>query len=170
MNRGRSTLILTILVLLALFHAGNATAGWGFGFGWGWEKSGLDLDEGYDLNTVVTVTGTIASVEPGGNGTHMLVTIKEGEDTVVLALGPRWYWNENGFPLKPGDRLTARGAKAIGKDGTIYLLTQKVGNSSTGGETVIRSDAGRPFWSGSGRGNTTRPTSPVRRGGGRHGR
>ncbi|BDV41476.1 hypothetical protein GURASL_03990 [Geotalea uraniireducens] len=171
MGRGRFSTIFTTLVVLTLLQGGIASAGWGFGVGWGWEKSGLDLEQGYDLNTVTTVTGRIVSLGPDSDGKHIIAVIDGKGETFHAVLGPPWYWNEHGLPLKTGDTVTIRGAKAIGKDGKTYLLTQRISNSATGEEANLRSDTGKPSWSGQSRSGSNRPASSGRRGGGgRHGR
>lgn len=171
MGKGRFSIIFTTLVVLTVLQGGIASAGWGFGAGWGWEKSGLDLEEGYDLNTVTTVTGRVVSVAPDSDGKHLIAVIDGKGETFHAALGPPWYWNEHGIALKPGDPVTVRGAKAIGKDGKTYILSQRIANSSTGEEIALRSDSGKPGWTGQSRSRSSRPAGFGRRGGGgRHGR
>ncbi|MDD2502081.1 MAG: hypothetical protein PHN92_14850, partial [Geobacter sp.] len=71
-----------------------------------------------------------------------------------------------------GDSVTVRGSKAQGKDGRSYLLAQWI-SSPSGGQLMLRNEAGRPVWSGGFRGGQQGPSGQQQRGGtgsGRRGR
>lgn len=138
---------LYILLLLspAVSHAWSL-----FGDSSSISASGLDLVQGYDRNTVVTLTGRVAaSPDPASDPVTMELLV--GTEKVTLVLGPRWYLQDDTLEWKNGDTVTARGSKAQGKDGRTYLLTQSIGTAG-GGQMVLRSDTGRPGWSGGGGG------------------
>lgn len=139
---------LTLVQLLAL---SPAEAGWWFGEETQWEKSGLDLEHGYDRNTVVTQSGRIISIDSEGSSGPTLAVMQGTEDTTTLVLGPKGFWRSSGFALKIGDVASARGSKAVGKDGKSYLIVQSISLPSSASELTLRNESGRPSWSGSNR-------------------
>jgi hypothetical protein len=152
MGTGRFSLFL-VGVLFCLLLPAPATAGWWFGAAGPWERSGLDLQQGYDLNTVISIEGTVTGLDLEGTQGPALAKVQTASETLSLVLGPKDYWQENGMPLQIGDTLSARGSKAQGKDGQIYLMVQNLKNTKTTGNnlTELRNDTGRPRWSGSNR-------------------
>lgn len=121
-------------------------AGWLFGDDSGVGRSGLNYDQGYDRNTVVTVTGRVAAV-PDFSSDPLTLELNTGNERLVVILSPRWYLQNDNLGWQVGDTLTVRGSHAQGRDGRSYLLAQWV-NSPLGGQLVLRSDSGRPGWSG----------------------
>lgn len=144
MRSGRFSLV-GIVVLLCAVWASPACAGW-FGSSSEWEKSGLDLQGGYDRNTVTTVTGKIARVITDGDAGPVLAEVRQGSGVTVLILGPQAFWQSHGLPLHEGSDVTARGSQAMGRDGRTYLIVEKL--SVDGSDIRLRSEAGRPAWSG----------------------
>lgn len=150
----------------------SASAYAGFGFGFGGDdagKSGLDLNRGYDINTVATVTGRVASPPKSGE-VGVTVAIVSGGETVNLYVGPGSYWGKNGIPVHLNDDITAKGSKSQGKDGKNYLLTQKLVNRTTGAQVELRNEKGEAGWlSAEGHSTSTRDSrggSMMRSGGG----
>lgn len=138
--------LMLVCLLLAMVPA-TARAGWLFGDDNSVGRSGLDLVQGFDRNTVTTVSGRVLS------GTHqgadpLSLEIVAGADTFVVVLGPKWYLQDDVMDWKPGDPVTVRGSKAQGKDGRTYLLAQWITAPGGGQQLVLRSDSGRPSWSG----------------------
>ena len=82
MKPGRYSLIMTLAVILSCMEQGTVFAAFGFGNGEG--KSGLDFNSGYDVNTVMTVSGRVASSPSRGEGGHMFVEITTRGETVTL--------------------------------------------------------------------------------------
>lgn len=150
MGSGRLISTFIALVLLSLGQVSHADAGWGFGHGWGWRTGGLNLDHGYDVNTVVSVTGRVVALVVKDER-HVFAELRTDDGTVHLVLGPQWYWDTHPIALRPNDVVAARGSKALDEDGATYILCQKVTNQTTGAEIVLRSDGGKPVWSGGGR-------------------
>jgi hypothetical protein len=139
--------ILIIIALLGLVWPSSVSASWWFGKQSAWEKSGLDLREGYDQNTVISLSGTVVAIElENGKGPALAVIKTEGE-TVSLVLGPREFWKEKGLPLSPGDSVSVRGSKAQGRDGEVYLIVQSISKSGHTQKTILRHPTGRPSWS-----------------------
>ncbi len=162
------------LILLALGLCWSAPsparAGWWFGSDSAWEKSGLDLHQGYDENTVISLSGTVVEISPGQGREPALAVVESGGERVSLVLGPGDYWREQGLELRPGDVVSARGSKALGKDGVAYLMVQNIARAGDSREIALRQrDTGRPAWSGGQRPMHQRPM-PMRqmRGGGRN--
>ncbi|OHB33445.1 MAG: hypothetical protein A2X84_08420 [Desulfuromonadaceae bacterium GWC2_58_13] len=147
MEPGRFSLPI-ILLLLAFIWPSPALAGWWFGKESAWEKSGLDLRQGYDQNTVISVSGTVVSIDLKDDEGPALAVVKTETETVSLVLGPRDFWQEQGLSLSPGDPVSVRGSKAQGQDGVVYLMVQSIGKSGDLQETTLRNRIGRPVWSG----------------------
>ncbi len=158
MTRGRSLLpvIFTILISLPM----PATAGW-FGTETTREKSGLDLEHGYDRNTVVTLNGKVTSIDTAPESGPVIAIIQHGKETTTLVLGPKEYWQSNGLKLQPDDNVTVRGSKAQGRDGKNYLIVASIVTPANGTEVTLRNDAGRPAWSGGNRHGQQR-SAPMR--------
>jgi len=149
MGSGRLIPTVIALVLLSLGQGTHADAGWGFGRGWGWRTGGLNLDHGYDLNTVTSVTGRAAALTVR-DGQRVVAEIRTDDETIYLVLGPPWYWEKQGIAIRPNDVVAAWGSKALDDDGVTYLLAQRVINRTTRVEAVLRSETGKPVWTGGG--------------------
>lgn len=133
-------------VLVVVLLQTSADAFWGFGSSRESSASGLDLVQGYDRNTVVTLTGRVAaSPDPASDPVTMELLV--GAEKVTLVLGPRWYLQDDDLDWKVGSSVTVRGSKAQGRDGHTYLLTQWVSMPS-GGSLMLRSESGRASWTG----------------------
>lgn len=159
MPRSRFFLSLALAVVVLLLQQRPAEAFWGFGSGSGAGKSGLDLVQGYDRNTVVTLEGRVV-VTPDPAADPVTVEVMVGSEQVMVVLGPRWYLQHDDLDWKAGDSITVRGSKAQGSDGRTYLLTQWV-SSPAGGQMVMRSESGRPEWTGGFRGGMKEGAGPM---------
>ncbi len=172
--------IAIIICLLALFLGFPPPVAHAFWGNSGDKQSGLDLESGYDANTVTTQSGRIVSVQVGDDRRNAQLELESGGTRTVVILGPQRYWAEHGIALKPGDSLTVRGSKAQGADGVVYILAQKITDTSQQTAVTLRNESGRPAWAGGGMGSgagqttgrpsQTRQQSPGRTGGGRMGR
>jgi hypothetical protein len=137
----------TLVLCFVLLGSVSAQAFWPFGSGGSEGGSGLDLTQGYDVNTVTSIKGKVVSLNTDEGGGPVLIEIKTLSGAVLLVAGPRWYWKDNGIPVKVGDEIMANGAKAEGKDGRMYLLAQKLTNQNTGDSLILRGDDGVAVWS-----------------------
>jgi len=72
---------------------------------------------------------------------------------MMVVLCPQRYWAEQGMPLKVGDKVAVCGSKAQGQDGVMYILAQKITETSQGVAVILRDESGHPNWSGEGGGN-----------------
>ena len=150
MGSGRLIPTFIALALLSLGQGTHADAGWGFGQGWGWRTGGLNLDHGYDVNTVVSITGRVVALTVKDER-HVFAEVRVDDGTIYLALGPQWYWKDHGIAIRPNDTVVALGSKARDEDGATYILPQRVTNRTTGAEAVLRGKTGKPVWAGGGR-------------------
>lgn len=171
MGRFSIVFFLIAVAIVVVMLQRPAEAFWGFGSGNEGGTSGLDLVQGYDRNTVVTAVGRVAAT-PDLTADPVTVELLAGSERFVVVLGPRWYLQDDHLDWKAGDSVTVRGSKAQGKDGRSYLLAQWI-SSPSGGQLMLRSEAGRPAWSGGFRGGQQGPSGQQQRGGtgsGRRGR
>ena len=143
--------ILIAASALLLMLAGTADAFWGIGDSKGPDKSGLDLEQGYDRNTVVKISGSVAVPPRQLTGGLIAVDLNLSGEQMIVVLGPAWYLQDDNLDWKIGDQVTVRGSLAQGKDGRTYLLSQQI--SVPGGATIVlRGENGSPSWSGGLRG------------------
>jgi hypothetical protein len=165
-----------VLYLTAAIIISSPLAAHAFWGNDGDRQSGLNLESGYDANTVTTITGRIVSVQIGEDRRNSQVELENNGTRSIVVLGPQRYWAENGIALKAGDTVTVRGSKAQGKDGIVYVLAQKITDTSQNSSVSLRNESGRPAWAGGGMGNghgkmNNRPAqTPDRMGNGRMGR
>ena len=151
MTKIRRFYILIAASTLLLMSAGAADAFWGFGDSGQQDKSGLDLEQGYDRNTVVKISGPVAVPPRPLAGGLIAVDLNLPGEQIVVVLGPAWYLQDDNLDWKIGDQVTVRGSLAQGKDGRAYLLSQQI--TTPGGTTIeLRGQNGRPSWSGGFRG------------------
>ena len=153
MNAGRFSLILIGAFLLNSLFAGASRAGFWFG-GDDTGKSGLDFSRGYDVNTVTTVTGRVASLPQPGEQGQFVTEVRSGNETITVSLGPKTFWEKQEVQLRVNDEVSVKGSKAQGKDGKTYLLAQRLTNKSTGAQVDLRNDRGAPVWLGGNRGGS----------------
>lgn len=137
-----------IIVASCLAFSSNAFAFWGESSST--DKSGLNIESGYDPNTVTTISGKL-SVAPAKSSSLEQTTIhlntKDGDVTVIL--GPWWNWEKNGYKIDSESQVSVTGSKAVGKNGEIYIFAKSV-ESREGGLITLRTDSGAPLWSRNG--------------------
>jgi hypothetical protein len=155
---------------LVFLLGGTADAFWGFGNSAQQDKSGLDLEKGYDRNTVVKISAPVAVPPRPLAGGLIAVDLGLPGEQIVVVLGPAWYLQNDDLDWKIGDVVTVRGSLAQGRDGRTYLLSQQI--SAPGGATLeLRGENGSPAWSGGFRGGSGGGAGgQVQRGGGAGGR
>ncbi|MBU3982543.1 MAG: hypothetical protein KJ985_03485 [Proteobacteria bacterium] len=147
------------LLILLLIVPFSAQAFWGNDE----ENSpALNLESGYDVNTVTTVTGQILSIQSSVDRPNLQLEIDDSGTRMMVFLGPQRYWVDQGVPLKVGDRVVVRGSKAQGQDGVIYILAQEITETSQGLAVILRDASGHPNWAGGGMGSGDRSGSGAR--------
>ena len=134
------------------------------GFGDDTGKSGLDFNRGYDINTVTTVTGRVVSL-PQDEQANTIFEIKSGNESFNIFIGPGSFWEKKEIPIHLNDEIAAKGSKAQGQDGKLYLLTQRLVNKTTGAQVELRNENGAPAWFGRNMG-AERPSGGERQSGG----
>jgi hypothetical protein len=145
MKSGRFLLQVMLIAAIRCQLTESAFAGFGFGSS-ETSKSGLDFNSGYDINTVSTIVGRVASLPRTGDGHAVTIDAKSGSDTLHLCVGPDSFWNKSGIQVHLNDEITVKGSRAQGKDGKMYLLVQKLENRTTGEKVELRTAAGKPCW------------------------
>lgn len=146
MTPGRWCSLITRAIILNCLLIAVVFIGVGFGEDVG--KSGLDFNQGYDINTVTTVSGRVASLPREDRRDNYVFEIKNGNESINICLGPGSFWEKKEMPVRLNDEITAKGSKAQGQDGKLYLLTQKLVNKTSGTQLELRNDKGEPVWSG----------------------
>lgn len=139
------------LVFFMIAFPCSVSAGWLFGDDSDWDKSGLDSESGYDINTVVTVNGRVSEIrtdKSSDSDDPAIVVMKASGESVSLVLGPKDFWQEKGIQLKTNDEITVRGSKAQGQNGRIYIFVQSLYIPVSDTSVVLRNTSGRPVWSG----------------------
>lgn len=145
--RPKLLFLLFLLILLVSFPL-SVLAYWGTTKG---DCPCLNFESGYDANTVTNVTGQILSIQTGIDHHNLQMEIECGCGMrMMVVLGPPRYWAEQGVPLKVGDKVAARGCKAQGHNGVIYILAQKITEISQGVVVILRDESGHPSWVGGG--------------------
>jgi hypothetical protein len=109
----------------------------------------LNLESGYDVNTVTTVSGRILSVQSGTTRRNVQLEIEGmGGTRMMVVLGPQRYLAEQKVSLQAGEDVIVRGSKAQGKDGVMYILAREITQGSTETTIVLRDEDGYPKWAG----------------------
>lgn len=135
LNRGNLTVSLALLSLIVLPFA-YAQRGPG-------PRQGARM---YNPATETTVKGAVEEVKTvtghqGWNGAHL--TLKTGDKTIDVHLGPASFLKEKGFSFAKGDAVEVTGSKAE-FGGTEAIIARQV---RKGGETLVLRDAqGIPQW------------------------
>lgn len=140
------------ILIAAVIIFGNGAEARAF---WGGDtrlnSSGLDVNAGYDVNTVTTITGTVISPpSKADSGEHTQMIISTGKETATVLLGPWSYWEKQGCTINRDQEISVTGSRAQGKDGSTYLFAQRLDNKASGITLSLRSETGTPAWSHSG--------------------
>jgi hypothetical protein len=81
-------------------------------------------------------------------GTHL--TVKAGDETREIALGPSKFIAGKGFSFSKGDSVEVTGSK-VTMGGTGYVIAREV--IKDGKTLTLRDKSGTPQWAGSGMGH-----------------
>lgn len=108
----------------------------GYGQGAGESVDGVPYAETED-HQWETVSGTVVSVD----AEQLVVAMADGE--LIITDRPWDFAQQAGFSAQPGDQLVLDGYY---EDGTFEV--GKFNNLTSGQETAIREDSGRPLWAG----------------------
>ncbi len=144
----KNVILIILMAILSVWHQdadafwGNDTPGTG---------SGLDVSSGFDVNTIMSISGMVI-VPPGrkGQGQHTELSIETTRGAVTVVLGPWSYWEKQTITLAKSQEVLVTGSLAQGKDGLLYIFAQRIENKNNGESVVLRSETGKPLWSGGG--------------------
>lgn len=125
---------------------------------WGGEStdaaSGLNVTAGFDVNTITTILGRVVTApERKGQEQHTLMSVNSTQGTVIVVLGPWAFWEKQTVAFTANQDVSVTGSLAQGKDGARYVFAQRIENISAGESVTLRSDSGKPLWSGTGTGS-----------------
>lgn len=151
----RTNVLVTMAVCLALACPALAQTGPGGGPG-----MGMGAGKGprlYNPQTVATVTGQVEKLEDlpsmgGGGGRGMQyrgLTLKTGQGSLMVHLGPVWYLDEQKLAVKVGDTVEVTGSKVTLNNQPALIAREVKVNGAT---LKLRDDQGLPVWRGKGRG------------------
>jgi hypothetical protein len=116
--------------------------------------SGLNVAAGFDVNTITTITGKVMTLpERKDQEQHTVMTVAATQGAVTVVLGPGWFWEKQAITMAKNQDLAITGSLAQGKDGALYLFAQRLENQNTGETVTLRSESGKPLWSGTGSGS-----------------
>lgn len=131
------------LFLIGLLVLGAAGA-------WAQPGGGMHYGTMWDANAVTTLTGEVTGVEKytpgrGGSAYGLKLTVKTGQETIPVILGPGWYVEQQHFAFAPQDRLELKGSRL-----TIQGQPTMVAAEVKKGDKVLklRDDRGLPLWAG----------------------
>lgn len=147
--RTRNAILMTLLGLVTITSIGVAAPR---GFGWrgsgGWAAGG-PYGRLFDPKTVVSVSGTITTLEETtpfkdmGMGVHLMLKTKT--ETIDVHLGPLWYVESQDADLKVGDTVDVRGSR-IGSSQQPAILAIEVKRGDD--VLALRDEDGIPRWAG----------------------
>jgi len=139
-----------LLILTVLLPVGTAWSQAGPG-----AKGPAAYGRMYNPATVETVTGEVVSVDRvawGRRAQGVHLTLKTGQETLTVHLGPSWFVDQQGVKLNKGDQVEITGSR-VDFQGDKVLIAREV---KKGGQVMTLRDAqGVPRWAGQGgrRGN-----------------
>jgi hypothetical protein len=110
---------------------------------------------GYDPKTVATVSGEVVSVDKvtdQGMGDGVKLTLKTGQETLLVYLGPGWFLDKQDLTFAPKDQVEITGSLITSQGKPAILAAQvKKGDKSL----KLRDSAGIPAWAGADDHNAT---------------
>lgn len=159
------TMLILFIVFLGIYSR-DASAFWGSSNAQ--TPSGLNVDSGFDVNTVTTVHGVVIA-PPGRTGPQApaVLSMATTQGAVQVVLGPWWYWEQLNITIANTQEIAVTGSRAQGKDGSFYIFAQQIENRSSGSTITLRSASGVPLWSHGNGASGRRPGGglPTRSGG-----
>lgn len=136
---------ISLLILTLLLPAGIAWSQAGPG-----PKGPAAYGRMYNPATVETVTGEVVSVDRvawGRRAQGVHLTLKTGQETLTVHLGPSWFVDQQPVKLAKGDHVEITGSRVDFQGGKV-LIAREV---KKGGQVLTLRDAqGVPRWAGQG--------------------
>ncbi|KLV10169.1 DNA-binding protein [Photobacterium ganghwense] len=140
---------LVTLLNLAAIHDVSAQQGmtWHGSGGWG-PHSPYGMM--YNNQTMEEASGEVVTVDKISmmhqmqqQGVHL--TVKAGQDTLSVHLGPAWYLEKQDVKIMPGDKVTIKGSR-ITFDDEPTLIAAEIRKGDQ--VLILRDSDGIPVWSG----------------------
>ncbi|MBF0318511.1 MAG: hypothetical protein HQL01_01725 [Nitrospirae bacterium] len=112
-----------------------------------------DDDGGYDINTEITLSGTVTEAGEQMRGPRVF-TMVSAEKTYKVVTGPWWYMKQIGLSIKTGMKLEVTGSKFYGRKGELYIAAFSITDLKESKTYRFRdaSSQERPLWHGHGGG------------------
>jgi hypothetical protein len=107
--------------------------------------TGICYPSGFDINTVGAVPGKVRDVIRPERG-PVRFRLEAFRETYTVLAAPKWFWDSLIPALPDGTDLLVRGSKALGRDGTLYLIAQELSFPAAGASIRLRNPQGRPLW------------------------
>ncbi|MBM4276039.1 MAG: DNA-binding protein [Deltaproteobacteria bacterium] len=111
------------------------------------KESGESRPGLFDPKTVETVSGIVVAVPPpaakGGVPQPAHLALKTDRETLMVILGPAWFFERQGFAISALDKIQVTGSRVMfqGKPGLIAAEVKK------GDRTLkLRDEKGTPLW------------------------
>lgn len=117
--------------------------------------SGIRFPEGFDVNTIGSVRGRVASLARPEAG-PVRFRLDSEVDVYTVFAAPSAFWRQLGVPVENGDVVVVRGSRTIGRDGRLYLVAQTIKVEGGKYSYRFRSGDGEPLWTMSGEGQGER--------------
>lgn len=113
------------------------------------QRSGIKYPDGFDVNTVGEVRGTVSDLYVPDKGPVQLV-LSNRFDRYIVILAPKWYVQDIELHIQTGQEIKVKGSKGLGRDGNLYILAEEVTLTNNGRSFPLRTQTGTPLWTGSG--------------------
>jgi len=126
----------TVLTIIAALSFSLATA-----------HADVDIKEGYDENTEVTVRGTVTGKALAVKGPVVVLLTYAGKKYAVIT-APVWFLRHERVDFREGSEIEVRGSKYIGSDGKVYVIGREVRVLPEGKTLMLRDTFCKPMWSG----------------------
>ncbi|HMK61328.1 MAG TPA: hypothetical protein VK452_09335 [Dissulfurispiraceae bacterium] len=111
------------------------------------DNEGNESWEGYDENTEITISGTLADFGREMRG-PVIVMLRAGAKDYRVITGPPWFISEQGFEFQRGRLYEITGSKFFSRDGQLLLVASRMKDLSTGKVIRFRDSDCMPVWKG----------------------
>ncbi|HEY3358611.1 MAG TPA: hypothetical protein VGQ83_35515 [Polyangia bacterium] len=96
---------------------------------------------------LTTLSAVVVAVRgPGpqaGAGQHVVLTVRRGNEILLVDTGPSWFLHQLGAAIYPGDYVTLTGSRSFFQGRPVLIATRVV----QGGRVLdLRAPSGRPVW------------------------
>ena len=114
----------------------------------GWDH-GTQYGRLYDLNAIETIRGNVVSINTftpmNGMSQGVHLTVRVGEETIPVHLGPSWHIDSQDFQVSPNDEIEVIGSRIIFDDAPAIIAAEVRHGDQV---LTLRDSDGIPAWSG----------------------